>query len=641
MATTLGISLILSISGCGAAVTQHSGPSFTEQSFPHVASTPPNAVAIDFLSMNTGFIAVNDAILATQNGGETWRTDILPHHLQPRAMDFLSANIGWVVAEGGNTPNPSYVLLKTTNGGASWKLLPLSASAQIDMTSSVFGFAIIGAQLYATHNGGDSWQPISLPGGGRPLYTTFSSPEKGWVVVNNGGDTNLLVTTNGGENFHTTFSSTSPIDAVVFSSPNHGLMMLGSNQYGTPNFGNLEQTQNGGQTWSVLQPAARWTSDDVYGFFQSMSLSGGNDIWIGTTSGAMGFSSSGLLVSSDGGAHWQSLGTRRHWNIVSEEMIAPGAGWVLGSDFLLKTMDNGQHWTDVWPVRFPQQQVDFVSATKGYGLGEEDNPYAILKTVNGGTQWTVVNAKPPEDFSQISFVGSVGWAIAGATDAPRVEVFRSENGGVSWRLLSSEPASLGLSIKMFTKELGILDTFGMLYKTTNGGVTWKAIAGGAPGPTFFTDYLSPIHEWLLNSLSEWGTAATLTWSANGGLSRRVVYTWPGESNVSYILGSIDFINEQDGWVWMQKMVRSGKLVTKPGSSKRVPLVNEVNLLYHTNDGGKTWSITRLPQDLSPGADALDFVTKRRGYLFVNNTLLYTATGGRMWRVVSTDNPPLS
>ena len=637
----LGISLVLSISGCGAAVSQHSAPLVAKQSFPQVASAPLDATVIDFLSMNTGFLAVNHAMLATQNGGRNWVTHILPHHLQPTAMDFLNAKLGWIVAEEGNTPNISYVLLKTNNGGVSWQSFPLVANAKLDMTSSETGFAIIGAQLYATQNGGDSWQPVPLSKGERPIYLTFNSPEQGWIVVNKDGQSDLLGTTNGGKSFHNTFSSISPIDAVTFSSPTHGLMMLGSQQPGTPNLGNLEQTQNGGQTWSVLQPAARWTSEDVYGFFQSMSLSGGNDIWIGTTSGAMGFSSSGLLVSSDGGAHWQSLGTRRHWNIVSEEMIAPGAGWVLGSDFLLKTMDNGQHWTDVWPVRFPQQQVDFVSATKGYGLGEEDNPYAILKTVNGGIGWTVVNANPPADFSQISFVGSVGWAIAGATDAPRVEVFRSENGGVTWRLLSSEPASLGLSIKMFTKELGILDTFGTLYKTTNGGVTWKAIAGGAPGPTFFTDYLSPVHEWLLHSLSGWGNAATLTWSANGGLSHRVVYTWPEESNVSYIPGAIDFINEQDGWVWMQKMVRSGKLVTKPGSSKRVPLVNEVNLLYHTNDGGKTWSITRLPQDLSPGADALDFVTKRGGYLFVNNTLLYTTTGGRMWHVVSTEDPPLS
>ncbi|MCL4352644.1 MAG: YCF48-related protein [Firmicutes bacterium] len=640
-ATILGISLIVSISGCGAVVAQHSALSFTEQSFPQVPSAPPTAVAVDFLSMGTGFLAVNDAILATQNGGKNWATHILPQHLQPIAMDFLSAKIGWVVAEEGNTPNISYMLLKTTNGGVSWQSFPLAANAQLDMTSSESGFAIIGAELYTTHTGGDSWQPISLPEGERPVYVTFNSLEQGWIVVNKDGQSDLLVTTNGGKNFHNTFSSTSPIDAVTFSSPTHGLMLLGSQQYGTPNLGNLEQTQNGGETWSVLQSAAEWTSHDVYGFFQSMSLSGEHDVWIGTTSGAMGFSSSGLLVSPDGGTHWHSLGTRRHWNIVSEQMVAPGAGWVLGSDFLLKTTDNGQHWTDVWPARFPQQEVDFVSTAVGYGLGEEDNPYAVLKTVNGGKGWTVVNADPPADFSQISFVGSAGWAIADATDGSRVEVFRSENGGVSWRLLSSEPTSLSLSIKMFTKEIGVLDTFETLYKTTDGGVTWQAIADNAPGPTPLTDYLSPVHEWLINSVSEWGTKATLTWSANGGRSNRVVYIWPQESNVSYIPGSIDFINEQNGWVWMQKMVRTGKLITKPGSSRRVPLVGEINLLYHTSDGGKTWSITRLPQDLSPGADALDFVSNRRGYLFVNNTLLYTTTGGRRWRVVSTDDPSLS
>ena len=639
----LGISLVLSISGCGAAVSQHSAPLVAKQSFPQVASAPLDATVIDFLSMNTGFLAVNHAMLATQNGGRNWVTHILPHHLQPTAMDFLNAKLGWIVAEEGNTPNISCVLLKTNNGGVSWQSFPLVANAKLDMTSSETGFAIIGAQLYATQNGGDSWQPVPLSKGERPIYLTFNSSEQGWIVVNKDGQSDLLGTTNGGKSFHNTFSSISPIDAVTFSSPTHGLMMLGSQQPGTPNLGNLEQTQNGGKNWSLLQPTAVWVANDVHGFFQSMSLAGAHDVWIATTSGAMGFSSSGLLVSSDGGIRWHSVGTKRHWNIVSEQMVAPCAGWVLGSDFLLKTMDNGQKWTNVWPARFPQKEVDFVSATKGYGLGEADNPHAVLKTVNGGTGWTAVNSDPPADFSQISFVGSVGWAIAdeNATDGAgsRVEVFRSENGGVSWRLLSSEPTSLSLSIKMFTKEIGVLDTFGTLYATTDGGVTWQAISDSAPGSTPLTEYLSPIHEWLINSASQIGTNATLTWSANGGNSQRVVYTWPQESNVSYIPGSLDFINGQDGWVWMQKMVRTDKLITKPGSPKQVPLVRAVNLLYHTSDGGKTWSIMQLPHDLSPAADALDFVSKRRGYLFVNNTLLYTASGGRMWRVISTDSPP--
>lgn len=203
---------------------------------------------------------------------------------------------------------------------------------------------------------------------------------------------------------HPIFHSSSPIVAVSFSTAQDGHVLLGRTP-GVPNLGSLEVTHDGGQMWTQQVSPHAFLQQGVSGFPVALSFIGTQDGWLGTTSGALGIPSSGLLVTTDGGSHWTSTGAGGHWNLGAESMTSVGTGWVANvgnNDALLFTKDNGRHWIQKWPARSPLT-TDFVSAQVGYGLGTATDSGAILATHNGGRSWRLINAHPPAPFSAVSF----------------------------------------------------------------------------------------------------------------------------------------------------------------------------------------------------------------------------------------------
>ena len=96
-------------------------------------------------------------------------------------------------------------------------------------------------------------------------------------------------------------------------------------------------------------------------------------------------------------------------------------GWLLNYNFLtqaatfLKTTDGGNNW-------FPFNGAGifyFIDANNGYAyngsgpLGEEP-PFRILRTTNGGTDWTEqFSDNTPGEFSAIRFADlNHGWVVA-------------------------------------------------------------------------------------------------------------------------------------------------------------------------------------------------------------------------------------
>lgn len=167
-------------------------------------------------------------------------------------------------------------LFRTTNGGVTWHPIALPAPPHVSapasdkggptfvvenpvnfVTQSTAYVALVNptAMLYRTTNAGASWSPINTPPvtTGYGISTTWLTPERGWVMAGSKGPSVLWGTANGGktwirlsaDNFVTVpqFSSTSTGWALIV--PQH------SNANGGPV--TFVRTTNGGKTWTPVK----------------------------------------------------------------------------------------------------------------------------------------------------------------------------------------------------------------------------------------------------------------------------------------------------------------------------------------------------------------------------------------------------
>jgi hypothetical protein len=106
----------------------------------------------------------------------------IPSDLQPVSVTFVSANEGWVLGGVPCASGQCPFIVRTLDGGRTWT--PVAAPATtitsgspvppgyVDVTGGVDGirFAdpldgwVFGPELWATHDGGSTWQQITLPG---------------------------------------------------------------------------------------------------------------------------------------------------------------------------------------------------------------------------------------------------------------------------------------------------------------------------------------------------------------------------------------------------------------------------------------------------------------------------------------------
>jgi hypothetical protein len=100
-------------------------------------------------------------------------------------MTFVSASEGWVLGTAPCAVQPCTSIVRTTDGGASWTgipapRVPLASNgpaglspglSHLRFASPLDGFAF-GSQLWATHDGGATWQHVPLPGSIGDLETS-------------------------------------------------------------------------------------------------------------------------------------------------------------------------------------------------------------------------------------------------------------------------------------------------------------------------------------------------------------------------------------------------------------------------------------------------------------------------------------
>jgi photosystem II stability/assembly factor-like uncharacterized protein len=275
--------------------------------------------AVYFLNQNTGWVAgSNGTLLFTNDGGRSWHKMRRPTEDALRDVYFSDEQNGWLVCdrevfELRTNDEPQAYLLRTTDGGATWRRINLSDS-HARVVRAVFRgegrgwtFGEAGA-LYATNDGGASWVRQTLPTKHLLLGGAFMDDTHGWLVGAGG---------------------------------------------------TILQTSDGGETWrSGLVRGEQRVRFNAASFVEKR---------LGWAVGAQGQ----VFATTDGGRIWFPQASGVLADLLDVKFVNAAEGWATGAEgTLLRTNDGGAHWTsEPSGTVLPLERIFFTDRAHGWAVG--------------------------------------------------------------------------------------------------------------------------------------------------------------------------------------------------------------------------------------------------------------------------------
>jgi photosystem II stability/assembly factor-like uncharacterized protein len=270
------------------------------------------------------------------------------------------------------------------------------------------------------------------------------------------------------------------IGKVQFVSPTEG-WISGSR-------GDFLHTTDGGSNWLVITPFPDdtiWSPSDAA---LSMSWVNSTHGWKINSIGPVFGTSYGVVIhqTSDGGNTWQKkvLSTTEGDFAVQIQFVDINNGWLLIFNFstqtasFLRSTDGGNNW-----VPFTGAGIFFfVDANNGwsfYGSGTNGSepPYKILRTTDGGTDWSeqfsdnITGGYNAMYFSDLNN----GWIVGDAG-----KVLHTTNGGTNWNYVTNtgiNPNDRSKTVFFLDANIGWISTknengYGIIQHTTDAGASW-------------------------------------------------------------------------------------------------------------------------------------------------------------------------
>ena len=624
-----------------------------------------NYRAIDFLNPNVGFVAVwsPDALLYTSNGGRTWST-INERHLTIERLFFITPQLGYALARTGHgtASFAQLSVIRTADGGQHWTVLTKvpwsqgSTSLYMHFFTAQQGVIFVGNVALTTQDGGQTWNRINFGQRGfTPTAIDFANARDGLAAglrgaagqqQSTGGNQQSLVlrTTDGGLRWSVVWNRESPYapSAVALRSAESGWLVMQSTSAAQAQ---LYHTGNGGRTWQCLQPnLLRTGNPSGVGKPAFASAKVG---WIADSSGTQA-TFSGIGVTRDGGRSFQLVGARRGWRMSAVDLVSPSVGYALGGSvnstgFVLRSTDGGRTFSQILPALQPVGNVSFLTPQVGFGIGLPSNPFAVLQTVDGGTDWRMVGSTPGVNQLYATFVfadAKNGWVIGQRTmGSQNLRILRTQNGGETWNFsgavggvaTAAYPSYLrffdspqgGAPEGIMDRNAGVQDK---LFVSGNGGSTWREDSVALIGPATVADsFVTPLRGYrgstvqLYQSPGRRSHNALVLWSTtDGGVHWTRLFT---ESTTVSQIARVDFSSASHGTVLLYTPATGGDLLAS---------------LLVTSNAGKTWTDYSLPDAVPlqmPAAMSgarLDFVGSATGFMLAAGGLLKTVDGGAVW-----------
>lgn len=478
----------------------------------------------------------------------------------------------------------SNTIIKTTNGGDNWELLPGQqipynevAIMSIHFLDESTGFTA-GDYVMRTTNGGENWQITGSSMGW--LESVFAVNDSlifagGTNIVNNTGK--LYRSTNGGINWHIILNNTD-INSIYFFDENTGF--AGGDQ--------IRKTTDGGNNWTVVQDQISYYAYNSFSFLNNNT--------------GFAVNHTGVFRTTNGGDNWSNVYTEPGAGFViykSVKFTSPDTGYIAyegsADGKLMKTVNGGLNWEyKVFREQF--MGLDFPSTGTGVAVGSSGE---IYKTTNAGENWMNKSSilEDYNDLNKVYFADNETGFILGYT------VFlKTTDGGSNWVKLSESQTNGIYDLSFVNGDTGFgVGPVNKLYKTTNGGDNW--------------DHIST-HGFLLGSMNfvdeERGFAASSLYTymtTNGGLNW--VQQIPIGSYSSF--GEFEFTG-------------STGYVTRRTPEYIQP--NPMTDVYKTTNYGANW--TKVYTFSTKFIKDIDFANPDTGCAVTQNEIYRTTNGGLNW-----------
>ena len=300
--------------------------------------------AVFFVDSSRGWaVGGKGALLATTDGGAHWELRRRPTEDAMNDLFFTDAETGWAACERSiympmlKEEARSY-LLKTTDGGATWKRVDVLSGPDVDIVLSRVRFADaqhgwafgeMGA-LFATDNGGESWERQHTPTMHLLLGASFLDAQRGWIA---GAGSTLLQTADGGASWKAGDLARLPGQVSAQASAQ-------------------TQARAAAQT---SEPSLR---------LNAVSFADARRGWAVGAHGA-------VLATSDGGRTWRAQTSGTQSDLFDVKFFDAREGHAVGADgTAIHTTDGGATWrTEATGTPHTLERLYFADARRGWAVG--------------------------------------------------------------------------------------------------------------------------------------------------------------------------------------------------------------------------------------------------------------------------------
>jgi photosystem II stability/assembly factor-like uncharacterized protein len=581
----------------------------------------------------TGAAAIAPAANANvQVGSSGWQWgNPLPQGNTLRAASFAGAT-GYAVGDFGT-------LLKTSDGGATWSGLPVGTFQGLTIVQAVDAntvFAGGGCVARRSTDGGETFEavaftPVESSCRAKLLGLSFLSPTLGFLLLDDGS---VFTTDDGGTQFaqRTALPGTAaagggtPPSAIAFTSPTTGVAAARD--------GRIFRTTDAGVSWSVAAEVGKAV----------------NQLWFADAEHGFAVGAGGLfMTTADGGRTWavRELGAGA---LDYSAIRCAGTRLCLlstaGGAQLVRTADAGETpGTVITPATDAIFTAAFASPTRVSALGANG---ATVLSDDAGATFAKVGGRLSGTYSSIRAGGVRGSAFATGTVGA---LARTTDSGRSWTRGSVPTAGALVDVSFPSGDIGYaLDDGGGLFRTSNGGTSWKTLGTGSTAVA--RAVLAPREQIVLAV----GPVGLRRSTDGGGTFERVASRAIAKADLRGIVaarGGALFVWGRTAVARSTDAGRSWTALTKPGATKRARkrlkvwqvafssartglLEDSVGNLWRTTDGGRRW--TALPAVGTHRVIGMATSSDRDAYLVVDTFggqeggyLLRTTDGGTTWQ----------
>ena len=181
-----------------------------------------------------------------------------------------------------------------------------------------------------------------------------------------------------------------------------------------------------------------------------------------------------ILVSADGGNLWKEASTPTRALLTAVHMHDERNGWAVGHDaVILRTRDGGENWETVHEApdeERPLLDVWFRDEHSGFAIGAYGY---FLATEDGGNTWSL-RLISQDDFHLNAVAPAGETRLFIAAEAGRI--YRSDNGGTTWRELPSPyNGSWFHALALSEDRLLLMGLRGNLHWSGDAGENWNKL----------------------------------------------------------------------------------------------------------------------------------------------------------------------